>query len=888
MVKELTMDNSIFAIGAKGTEASLTTNKDVASGSKFANVFETAKTTNKNNYIDKTNTKQNNENVVNVAEKSVNRGEKSSNNSATDITKVNKKVSKKLTKSPSSATNHSADTTKSVRNGKTTSSINSTAVHGSNVSKTQEPKITNDAYTYSVKAEIQSADVVDTKLPVEQVQTEEVAVEAPVVIETSEKTEVEIPVDNSVEVLNETSTVVEDINATVVQQLLSENSVKESVDLQIETPNEEVTLETETTISTETENSEVVDLVSDKFSSIEVDTEETSGITLSQDKVANSDEKAPTVDVDVKQNSDIELNSLSVADSDSESITLDENWVAVDKEESDKILKDMNLTSSNKEDLKSISTETEEMTIAQQDVQKVDDSEVENVVEDIEIQDVDTLSQTVENNAEVETDIDTAVVTGGASNITEQEEVVESVANKEIQTSDEKVNVDLKEDKDLTLDNKVQTEEVVELEETNPVNEVQVSDDTQIVDDVQVEKVPVKPELNKKDVEVVEKATINNIEDKEVALSDTQEVQEITFNSTQKVADAIEKVATTTRPTVSSSDEEEDDDDGDAVASDLLLGEVEEVAEVEEVVVTQETELDADFLQSEKEFEKELDKTVESYANEDLDLYIDNCVKLAFVDTTAQVETEEIDVISALETKFEETFAQEDIDFADEYENVSSLEELVDDVEVEALGLRLKDSTIACSISSENTVSTITASTTTEQLIRYSIEGDSFTLDVTPQFEFSKFAPESVKTAQPEVSGKEILAQLSEKLATFSFKAGSKLTMQLNPENLGKIELTLKNTAEGIIAEMSASTDDAADMLKKNLEDLKEALQKYGVRFDNVSVKTMSTQQSPQGQDYTQQEGNQRQQQEQKRDSEKHDKKQFDEMMNSFTEEDKE
>jgi flagellar hook-length control protein FliK len=87
---------------------------------------------------------------------------------------------------------------------------------------------------------------------------------------------------------------------------------------------------------------------------------------------------------------------------------------------------------------------------------------------------------------------------------------------------------------------------------------------------------------------------------------------------------------------------------------------------------------------------------------------------------------------------------------------------------------------------------------------------------------------------------------------------------------------------------MTASSDDAADMLKKNIDDLKETLQKYGVRFDNVSVKTTATQQNAQNQDYTQQDSNQKQQQEQKRESERQDKKQFDEMMNSFTDEDKE
>ena len=90
MVKELSMDNSIFAISAKGTDSNVTVSSGLST-EKFESVLKTAK--NDTNYTDKTDLKTTNDKVVKVAEKSVSKEVHSSSHTATDVTKVSKKVS---------------------------------------------------------------------------------------------------------------------------------------------------------------------------------------------------------------------------------------------------------------------------------------------------------------------------------------------------------------------------------------------------------------------------------------------------------------------------------------------------------------------------------------------------------------------------------------------------------------------------------------------------------------------------------------------------------------------------------------------------------------------------------------------------------------------------
>ena len=87
-------------------------------------------------------------------------------------------------------------------------------------------------------------------------------------------------------------------------------------------------------------------------------------------------------------------------------------------------------------------------------------------------------------------------------------------------------------------------------------------------------------------------------QDSEASVRQEQNVdiaEEVTTN-TQKLSDAIEKVATTTKPTTASKDEDEEDDDGNAAVSDLLLEEVDEVSDSADVKLAVDVEADTTIL----------------------------------------------------------------------------------------------------------------------------------------------------------------------------------------------------------------------------------------------------------------------------------------------------
>ena len=112
MVKELTMDNTIFGLGSAKNMNAVEPNVGKVSN-EFEKVFETTQ------YADKSELKADNQKVLKAAEKSVSRENDSlKKDAATDITRVNKKVSAKLTsKSPKNAGLDSSTTSDVPTNG---------------------------------------------------------------------------------------------------------------------------------------------------------------------------------------------------------------------------------------------------------------------------------------------------------------------------------------------------------------------------------------------------------------------------------------------------------------------------------------------------------------------------------------------------------------------------------------------------------------------------------------------------------------------------------------------------------------------------------------------------------------------------------------------------
>ena len=136
-----------------------------------------------------------------------------------------------------------------------------------------------------------------------------------------------------------------------------------------------------------------------------------------------------------------------------------------------------------------------------------------------------------------------------------------------------------------------------------------------------------------------------------------------------------------------------------------------------------------------------------------------------------------------------------------------------------------------------------------EQTARIMIQGDIKYESVTS--ETAKNITQQPKT--PSVTPGRIIEQISKQLE--SMVNNSKLNMVLNPGSLGKLNLQIINSKDGILAQFTVTTTEARDILIKGLNGLKESLLAQGVSVDNVSVRLENTE-SEYESDYTEQEEN--------------------------------
>ena len=114
-------------------------------------------------------------------------------------------------------------------------------------------------------------------------------------------------------------------------------------------------------------------------------------------------------------------------------------------------------------------------------------------------------------------------------------------------------------------------------------------------------------------------------------------------------------------------------------------------------------------------------------------------------------------------------------------------------------------------------------------------------------------ATPQVQSKPVEINPSRILEQISKQLE--GLQSGSKVNIVLNPESLGKVNIQLLSTKEGLMAQLTVTTQEAKDILMKGLDGLKDTLLAQGVNVDNVSVKVADAQKSEYEQDWTEQEG---------------------------------
>jgi flagellar hook-length control protein FliK len=90
--------------------------------------------------------------------------------------------------------------------------------------------------------------------------------------------------------------------------------------------------------------------------------------------------------------------------------------------------------------------------------------------------------------------------------------------------------------------------------------------------------------------------------------------------------------------------------------------------------------------------------------------------------------------------------------------------------------------------------------------------------------------------SEPTVSPSQIIRQIVETTAFSQTGSISQIRLQLNPEFLGRVNIVLTATADGLAARIHAQSDAARELLSANLAQLQSELKQAGVNMKSIDI----------------------------------------------------
>jgi flagellar hook-length control protein FliK len=91
------------------------------------------------------------------------------------------------------------------------------------------------------------------------------------------------------------------------------------------------------------------------------------------------------------------------------------------------------------------------------------------------------------------------------------------------------------------------------------------------------------------------------------------------------------------------------------------------------------------------------------------------------------------------------------------------------------------------------------------------------------------------------------LAESAQELHAAGVSGNAQVTIQLNPESLGKVTIDVERTSEGVVARVAAATPEAQRAIAENAQSVKDALAGIGLAVTRLEVSGSSTVSQPKG-----------------------------------------
>ena len=139
-----------------------------------------------------------------------------------------------------------------------------------------------------------------------------------------------------------------------------------------------------------------------------------------------------------------------------------------------------------------------------------------------------------------------------------------------------------------------------------------------------------------------------------------------------------------------------------------------------------------------------------------------------------------------------------------------------------------------------------------EHSVKVMLNNDAASFDLNVE-KMSESQSVQSQTKPVAISSSKIIEQVAKQME--GLYNNSKVSIVLNPESLGKINIQLMNTKDGLTAQFTVTPPEAKDMLMKGVDGLRESLTAHGVSVDNVSIKLNDSQKGDNNQNWTEQDG---------------------------------
>ncbi len=378
----------------------------------------------------------------------------------------------------------------------------------------------------------------------------------------------------------------------------------------------------------------------------------------------------------------------------------------------------------------------------------------------------------------------------------------------------------------------VQQENIKSTEETNPV---ETTDKTQQTDTKQ---------------EQISQAELQQIQE-------TMQLQESVLP--QQLAQTAEQAVTNTAENAITTVQKQQNNNQNLIANEQLIANIdyESSANTDDIVIDEKT-LKVILDKTQKNEENAVSKNIKTI-NNPLDNLKQDVLSTTVQNTEAVDETTITKVMSPTDTQADKA----PVIKVTEEVAASVKENTAASLENKDTTSKIKDKAVAQMTSLENTNTVVSQSQTTdsssnqngkslsqnnaqEQIAKMAVEANSnngqTTTNITSDVFVNKLDSQlnvATKTSSSplnQLNQNSIMEQVNKQFEQIQQSGSNKVSIILQPENLGRVSVEIMNSKDGIVAKMLTDNQQVKDLFDKNVEALKSNLSSQGINVNNIKV----------------------------------------------------